>query len=252
MSDESFAAKNKNALVLFGLAVGGMLLLLFTSTVTWKMPATTALGIVLGLSVMSYYAFLVSVKFYSYGIFAEDMRSTTFHPRVEVVHDEEWDMYLGLVLGGGYNSPGRVLSWPDVSRERAVELHVTATPFMVERIGAGQHLVIRGRKYLCTPHEARAFMARPSIRRALGGRIDSVGTLYLYFTSTSMHPDTMPEDTPLLGDYTGLLQRWQMEIEGSNIHTHERLDRMLRVLERIRRPTFLSPPPPKKEEERAE
>lgn len=228
--------KNKNAFVLLGIIVGGLFLLLMSATVTAPMPATTMMAIIVGAGLVSYYSFLISVKFYSYAIFAEDVRSTTFHPNVYVVYDEEWDMHMGVMTGGGYNSPGRVLSWPDVTRRRAIELHVTASPFMIEKVGPGQHTVIRGRKHQCTPHEARAFLSRPSVRRALGGRIDAVGSMYFYSMSTSMHPDTAPEDVPLLGDYTGLLQRWQTEIEGANIHTHERLDRMLRVLERIRRP----------------
>ncbi len=228
--------RNQTAIVALIILVGGMFVVVLTASVSVEMPVTTFVALmVLGVAA-AIYAFMVAVKFYSYLIIAENYKTTTFHPRIVTVYDEEWKTYLALVFGGGYSSPGRVISYPDVENtsKKLLELFVVFDPFLVEEVGNEHFIIMRGAALECNYYEKQVLLNRPSIREALGPDIKSARRVHFVFSSNSLHPDELPTDSATLDEFASVLGSWQREIEGVNVHTEERLDRMLRTIDRAR------------------
>ena len=227
----------------------GLALTALTFQVGIRMPWLVFLAFIFGSGAAGYYLFVVGVKFYSFLVVTENYRTTTFHPRVKVVWDEGWKTHLGLVFAGGYNSPGKLLSWPDIEKPggiaksgKVAELFVTADPFMIESVANTRFLVIRGKSRECNHWETAAFFKRPSIQAAIGDEVDGIKRLYWVMSSTSLHPDDVsPESLASvmrgpsdLDDLASLFQRWQAEYRMTNEQEEERVMRGLHNIEKSR------------------
>ena len=159
-------------------------------------------------------AYMTTVKFHSPLCLTETTQHTTFEGRTEVIHDKEWNAHLGVVFIEGYNAAKRVLSKEDISTNNATTMIITPSPFLIETFANGRFIIVRGDPQLLSRSEAKAFLARPSVKAALGDEVSSA-TIYWVFESKSLHADQMPADVSTLGDLASTLQQWHGEVAGS-------------------------------------
>src|SRR3990167_1162070 len=208
------ARTRKSTMVLMGVVFGGILLLLFTFTVSYSLNFMDLMAMWVFCSGAVGIAYLTTVKFHSPMCFTENENYTTFDGRTEVVYDKEWDAHLGVVFVNGYNAAKRVLAKDDISTSGTTTLLVTPTPFMIETFASGRFLIARGKPCQLSRQESEAFLNRPSIKAAFGDEVRSA-TVHWLFASTSMHADEAPTDVSTLGDLTATLQKWHGEVAGS-------------------------------------
>jgi hypothetical protein len=158
---------------------------------------------------------------------------STFESRAEVVYDKDWGLHLGVVFVNGYNSPKRAFSYQDVSTGGRATLYVTTDPFMIESVGGGRFLIIRGTPYETSKHESRAFLDRPSIKAALGDEVTSA-RLFFVFSSKTLKPDEVPGDPTRLGELASLYEVWRGEIADSVTRFSEDFVRKLSLIREVK------------------
>ena len=223
----------KSTLVLMTIIIGGLLLLLFTFTISYPMNFMEILAIWTFCGGAAGIAYLTTVKFHSPICLTEDETYTTFNGRTEVVYDKEWDAHLGVVFVNGFNAAKRVLSKDDISTSGTTMLLVTPSPFMIETFANGRFIIARGKPHQLSRQESVAFLNRPSIQAAFGDEVRSA-TVHWLFASTSMHADETPTDVSTLGDLTATLQKWHGEVAGSAEIFGEEFLRDLRAIKMFR------------------
>jgi hypothetical protein len=226
----------KSTFALLLIIVGGLLLVIFTFTISYPVNFMEIVVIWVFCGGAVGIAYLTTVKFHSPICLTEDETYTTFNGRTEVVYDKEWDAHLGIVFVNGYNAAKRVLSKDDISTSRATTLLVAPSPFMIETFANGRFIIARGKPRQLSRQESQAFLDRPSIQAALGGEDGEVrsATVHWLFASTSMHADEVPTDVSTLGDLTATLQKWHGEVAGSAEIFGEEFQRDLKVIKRFR------------------
>ncbi len=212
--------KKVNMLVLILLVAAGILVIGITFTITWEMNFLDYIFWFLALpAFVAFISFMTSVKFYSPLAITENETFTTFNSRTEVVYDEEWGTSIGLVFVEGYNAAKRLLSKADIERlspevPGKTVLLACASPFLIESVANGRFIVVRGWSNQMNRWEAKAFLARPSVRRVLENDVRTA-KVYWISASKSLHADEMPEDVSTLGDLADVLKTWHGEIARS-------------------------------------
>jgi len=223
----------KSTLALLLIIVGGLLLVLFTFTISYPLNFMDIVVIWVFCGGAVGIAYLTTVKFHSPICLTEDETYPTFDGRTEVVYDKEWDAFLGVVFVNGYNAPKRVFAKDDISTSGAATLLVAPSPFMIETFANGRFIIARGKPHQLSRQESQAFLDRPSVKAALGDEVRSA-TVHWLFASTSMHADEVPTDVSTLGDLTATLQKWHGEVAGSAEIFGEEFLRDLRAIKMFR------------------
>ena len=265
MRFRDYVVKNQTQFSIAMVMLVGIIITVLTFNYGVEMPWFVFFSLIFGAGTFIWYLYVIGVKYYSFLIITENYRTTTFHPKTKIVFDPGFNTHLGLVYGGGYNSPGKYLSWPDVEKGwggmqktgEINELFVTMDPFMIEAFGNRRFLVLRGKSYEASRAEAAAFLARPSIKAAIGEEVDSIKRLHVVMRSTSLHPDNISPDviasmarSPAnMDEFGSLLQRWQAEYEMVNEREEERAMRAVTTIERAQTRARPRQPQPTKEPE---
>lgn len=197
------------------ISILSLLLVIGTLSLTWRITIFHLGAWVIGFGFVSIALFMTSVRFYSPLTVSEDGKViSTFESRAEVIYDKGWGLYLGVVFVNGYNSAKRAFSYQDVSTGGRATLYVTTDPFMIESVGGGRFLIVRGTPYEASRYESRAFLNRRSVKAALGDEVTSA-RLFFIFSSKTLKPDEMPDDPTKLGELASLFEVWRGEIADS-------------------------------------
>lgn len=205
--------ENRGPISLGFIIVGGLLLTFLTLEWSFKIGVAYVIAFIFGTVAMTTIFFMTSVRFYSPLAVGEDGHAfTTFDNRVEIVHDDSWNMDLAIVFVGGYLAPKRLLSAHDIAPGGKATLIVVPDPRMIESLASGRFLLIRGTPYECGPYETREFLNRSSIKAALGDEVRSARVLWC-FASKTLKPDVIPSESTELGELANLWETWHGEVE---------------------------------------
>ena len=215
------------------ITIGGILLTLLTLTWTWRMGVAQFGAITVGSVFVTVIFYMTTVRFYSpLAVFEDGTVMTTFDGRTEVVYDAGMKVHFGIVFAGGYNSAKRAFSYKDINTGRGT-IFVTPDPSMIESIGNGRFLLIRGTPYEASPAESRAFLDRPAMQAALGEELKSARVNFC-FSSRTLKPDDLPHDPTKLGELSNLFELWHGEIEESTTKFTEEFMRRFNVIRDVK------------------